>query len=72
MAAPEKLLWEASRGQNAHLRGQKSKNLPKIADFCHFFPSDWGASGEEPPTNWGAYAPSCPHGCASVMVKVKI
>ena len=27
----------ASRGQNAILRGQKSKNLLKITDFGHFF-----------------------------------
>ena len=39
-------LWRASRGQNAFLKGQKSKNLPKMADFDHFF-SD-GRS--EPPT----------------------
>ena len=27
----------ASKGQNAILRGQKSQNLPKMADFGHFF-----------------------------------
>ena len=27
----------ASRGQNAILRGEKSKNLLKITDFGHFF-----------------------------------
>ena len=27
----------ASRGKNAILRLQKSKNLPKMADFGHFF-----------------------------------
>ena len=37
VAAPEIFLWGASRGQNAILRGQKSKNLLKIADFDHFF-----------------------------------
>ena len=30
-------LWGASRGQNAILRGQKSKKLPKMADFGNFF-----------------------------------
>ena len=49
MAAPEKILWGASRGQNAYLSGQKSKELPKMADFCHFFPSDWGKVGDRAP-----------------------
>ena len=30
-------LWGASRGQNAILRGQISKNLPKMAYFGNFF-----------------------------------
>ena len=30
------------------LRGQKSKKLPKMADFDHFFASDWGQVGEGP------------------------
>ena len=49
----------ASRGQNAILRGQKSKNLPKMADFGHFFlltGGKWG--GAEPPT--GGHFPPCP------------
>ena len=46
VAAPEIFLcWGASRGQNMILRGQKSKNLPKMADFGNFFSSDWGESG---------------------------
>ena len=41
----------ASREQNAYLRGQKSKNLPKMADFCHFFLLTGGKwVGAEPPT----------------------
>ena len=40
----------ASRGKMRFWRGKNPKKLPKMADFCHFFPSNWGASGEEPPT----------------------
>ena len=57
MAAPEIFLWGASRGQNAILRGQKSKNLLKMADFGYFFLLTGGA---EPPTQWGAFPPPCP------------
>ena len=59
MAAPEIFLWEASRGQNAILRGQKSKNLPKMADFGHFFLLTGGQVGAEPPTGVGI-CPPCP------------
>ena len=49
--------WGASRGGgNAILRGQKSKNLPKMADFGHFLlltGGKWGQSfrlgGQMPP-----------------------
>ena len=62
MAAPEIFCGGgASRGQNAILRGQKSKNLPKMTDFGHFFSSDWGASGGgEPPTGGGGIFPHAP------------
>ena len=56
VAAPEIFLWGASRGQNAILRGQKSKNLPKMGDFGHFFLLTGGKWGAEPPT-WGPHAP---------------
>ena len=38
-------------GQNVILRGQKSKNLPEMTDFGHFFPSEWGGQvgAEGPP-----------------------
>ena len=58
VAAPEIWGGGASRGQNAFLRGQKSKRLSKMADFDNFFPSDWGKMGAEPPT--GGQMPSCP------------
>ena len=51
-------LWEASRGQNAILRGQKSKNLPKMAVFDHFFFFWLGGAGGEPLT--GGQMPPCP------------
>ena len=35
---------------DAFLRGQKSKNLQKMADFDHFSPFEGGQVGEEPPT----------------------
>ena len=38
--------------------GAKSKNLPKMADFCHFFPN-WGKWGRAEPPTGGANAPSC-------------
>ena len=38
-------LWGASRGINAILRWQLSKNLPKMPDFGHFFSSDCGQGG---------------------------
>ena len=37
VAAPEILFVGGIEGENAFLRGQKSKNLLKMADFCHFF-----------------------------------
>ena len=49
----------ASRGKNAILRGQKSKNLPKMADFGHFFLLTGGASGGGQSLQLGAFAP-CP------------
>ena len=44
-------------GWNAILRGQKSKNLQKIADFGHFFLLTGGASGGAEPPTGGAFAP---------------
>ena len=44
-----------SRGQNTILRGQKSKNLPKMAYFGPFY---WGASGGRA-SDWGEMPP-CP------------
>ena len=62
MAAPENFLWGVSRGQNATLRGQKSKKMPKMDDFDNFFFLTWGGGqvGEEPPTWEGANAPIPP------------
>ena len=54
VAAPEFFCRGASRGQNAILRGQKSKNLPKMADFDHFF--FWRGG------KWG-WRPPCPPWC---------
>ena len=51
-------LWGSSRGQNAYLKGQKSKKLLKMAVFCHFLLG--GASGDRS-SNWGENALSCPH-----------
>ena len=31
-----------TEGAKCISEGQKSKNLPKMADFYHFFSSDWG------------------------------
>ena len=62
MAAPEFFfffLWEASRGQNAIMRGQKSNNLPKMADFDHFF-SDGGGGKWEQSLRQGDKCPQCP------------
>ena len=52
VAAPETFLW-------GELRGQKSKKLPNMADFCHFFlligrqvggrASDWGTNAPHAP-----------------------
>ena len=53
-AAPE-IFYGGIEGQNAFLRGQKSKNLPKMDDFDHFF-FWWG--GAEP--LMGAFAPHAP------------
>ena len=39
-------------------RGQKSKNLPKSADFGHFF--FWGGRGAEPLAGGAANAPYAP------------
>ena len=39
-------------GQNAFLRGQKSNNLPKMADLCYFSSLQWGGGGWQMP-----YAP---------------
>ena len=51
------------RGQNTILRGQKSKNLPKVADFGHFFLLTGGGQGGEPPTGGGnaPIPPWCRH-----------
>ena len=48
----------ASRGQNAFLRGQKSKNLPKIADLDHFFILTGGKWGDRT-SNGGGQMPPC-------------
>ena len=54
VAAPENFLWGA-------LRGQKSKKLPKMADFGRLFFSDWGGKwGAEPPTGGGGKYPMPP------------
>ena len=47
-------------GKNAILRGQKSKNLPKMTDFGHVFPSDWGQVGGGRASDWGVFAPHAP------------
>ena len=49
------------RGQNAFLRGKKSKNLQKMTDFGHSFSSDLGESGGggRRASNWGKMSP-CP------------
>ena len=47
-------LWGASRGQNPFLRGQKSKNLLKMADIDHLFLLRGEEEvGAEPPTGGG-------------------
>ena len=51
VAAPE-------RGQNAILRGQKSKNLPKMADFDNFFLLTGGQVGGR--ASKGGQMPPCP------------
>ena len=62
VAAPEFFFFEggASRGQNAILRGEKSKNLPKMADFGQIFLLTGGQVGEAEPPTGGANAPSPP------------
>ena len=62
MAAPEIFFVEgASKGQNAFLRGQKSKNLPKMADFDHFcLLTGGGASGGRTSEGGGGQMPKCP------------
>ena len=46
----------ASRGQNATLRGKKSKKFPKMADFGHFFLTFFLTGGK-----WGGgQIPPCP------------
>ena len=56
VAAPE-IFCGASRGQNAFLRGQKSTNLPKMADFDHFFLLTGRKWGAEPQTGGEGNAP---------------
>ena len=52
-----------SRGKNAILRGQKSQNLPKMADFGHFVLLTGGASGGRA-SDWGGdKMPTCPPWC---------
>ena len=60
VAAPEIFLWGASRGQNAILSGQKSKNLPKIADFGHFILLRGGGQVGGRASDWGAFSPMAP------------
>ena len=48
------ILWGALIGHNAILRGQKSKNLLKMADFGHIF---FGGKGGGRASNWGENAP---------------
>ena len=52
-------------GQNAILRGQKYKNLPKMADFGHFFLLTGGQVGGRASNGGGANAqmPLCPPWC---------
>ena len=50
----------ASRGQNAILRGQESKNLPKMADFGHFFLLTGGQVGGGRASDWGHLPPMPP------------
>ena len=57
----QKFLWGASRGQNAFLRGQKSKNLPKMADFNHFLLlTGWQVGDRASNWGWGENAPMPP------------
>ena len=37
--------WGGGHRGSKMLRGQKSKNLQKMADICNFFSSHWGKSG---------------------------
>ena len=54
VVALEIFLWgRVSRGQNAILRGQKSKNLPKMADFGHFFLLTEGGQMGDRASDWG-------------------
>ena len=41
-------------GAKCDSEGKKSKNLKKMADFGHFFSSDWGGKWGEPPTEGNA------------------
>ena len=50
----------ASRGQNAIPRGQKSKNLPKMADFGHFFLLTGGGASGGKSLRLGGHLPPCP------------
>ena len=61
VVAPENFSWGVLRGQNAYLRGKFFFEMPKIADFSHFFPSDWGKVGGRA-SNWGENSP-CPPWC---------
>ena len=47
VAAPE-YFGGGIEGENCIFKGAKSKNLPKMADFCYFPPSYGGGGGK-----WG-------------------
>ena len=54
----EIFLWRAIEGENAILRGQKFKNLPKMADFGHFFSADGASRGRA--SDGGGGGGKCP------------
>ena len=56
VAAPEIFLWGGIEGAKCNSEGVKIKNLPKMADFGHFFLDGGGKWGAEPPTGG-----KCPH-----------
>ena len=70
VAAPE-ICCGGIEGQNAFLRGQKSKILPKMADFCHFFPFLMGKGGGQVggrASDGGQMPPHAPLDAATVCI----